>query len=660
MLGYTPAYFRVSGYPPTLETREAEMATYIDQGGAVYNVRGYGALGNGTADDSAALAGSTSAQHSGDAVVVPAGTYRIASDVTLSKAFRFERGAVLAPDSGKTVTITGQVEAGQWQIFGGAGNVVFGAGYRTPEVWVDWFGAASDKSADVTAAVNRAIASLPDTAAIEPAVISAASTLVFGRGEYLVTSSAVPSVFTPFGEGKSVLIRGMGVESTRIYFDPPAPADSANPPVLFTLIPGTGGNLVQGYSMRDFSILGENTSTKVGVKVVEARNFTMENLIVSFNVPGDHHSIGLYLYGRDISSVRNVVVAAGRAIVVGVNPFTGEQKGLDHWCFTDVNLENVVSATTPQHPLVEVPAGVDLSQVEFTGRQTWVGGKGGFHFDNPTAGLDIGNVHNLVFENVRWEPGGPEADYVQGNPVFHIRPSKLGEGVSFRNVYCGITAVDDTGVYLRRCRQVTFQDVQFIGKYDAALVPPRGSKAYDLDTSCDDVLLLNCQTNQGVLPSVTGMAKVFSSGHHNVGPVETEQIRFLQSSDPDRWPDLYFSVLDQNIYTRVVRIADQGYVAIPAPASFSMLAIAQVLVAFDKVDAGDAAGGGGGHFVVSGDGTQPTVKLSGTADITTASTAGSAAVFKEPGSDRWVVQNRLGGYKTFSITVFYAHKTPIQ
>jgi hypothetical protein len=52
-----------------------------------------------------------------DNVFVPPGTYRIASNLTLSKNLRFARGAKIKPDSGVTVTITGQIDAGPWKIF---------------------------------------------------------------------------------------------------------------------------------------------------------------------------------------------------------------------------------------------------------------------------------------------------------------------------------------------------------------------------------------------------------------------------------------------------------------------------------------------------------------------------------------------------------------
>lgn len=59
------------------------IGVFIDQGGTVFNVKAYGATGNGTTDDSAAIQSAINAAASagGGVVYVPAGTYLLSATV---------------------------------------------------------------------------------------------------------------------------------------------------------------------------------------------------------------------------------------------------------------------------------------------------------------------------------------------------------------------------------------------------------------------------------------------------------------------------------------------------------------------------------------------------------------------------------------------------
>lgn len=77
------------------------QGTVHDRGGAVFNVKAYGAVGNGAADDTAALQATiNAAQHAGGGVVyVPQGTYVITASLTIS------RSGVNLLGAGQTATI---------------------------------------------------------------------------------------------------------------------------------------------------------------------------------------------------------------------------------------------------------------------------------------------------------------------------------------------------------------------------------------------------------------------------------------------------------------------------------------------------------------------------------------------------------------------------
>jgi hypothetical protein len=119
-----------------------------------FSVRDYGAVGDGVADDSTAF---VNALAPGRNLYVPPGLYRIAQNFTVPRGviLTFDGGAMLSVDSGRTVTLRGQVCAGQHQIFGGAGVTI---GLR--DVIPEWFGAVGNAVADDLGPLQRAIDSI--------------------------------------------------------------------------------------------------------------------------------------------------------------------------------------------------------------------------------------------------------------------------------------------------------------------------------------------------------------------------------------------------------------------------------------------------------------------------------------------------------------------
>lgn len=104
----------------------------------IVSVKDYGAKGDGVSDDSASF------QNPSTELFVPPGTYRIASNITITSDLVLSKGALLRPTTGVKVTISGSVQAGLYQVFdrSGGGTIEFG-GSRIPEVFVEWWGALS-------------------------------------------------------------------------------------------------------------------------------------------------------------------------------------------------------------------------------------------------------------------------------------------------------------------------------------------------------------------------------------------------------------------------------------------------------------------------------------------------------------------------------------
>jgi hypothetical protein len=81
------------------------------------------------------------------------GTYTISADKTVTTHITIPKGVIYSVASGKTLTFSGSLQAGPYQIFSGAGTVA-GLDRVVPE----WFGSTGDGTADDTTAVTNAIA----------------------------------------------------------------------------------------------------------------------------------------------------------------------------------------------------------------------------------------------------------------------------------------------------------------------------------------------------------------------------------------------------------------------------------------------------------------------------------------------------------------------
>lgn len=131
---------------------------------AFINIRDFGAHGDATSDDSAALQAAITASTHGPLaqlpLYVPPGSYRLAATIIIPPEISlcFAPGAMLAPDHGTTIAIHGCVVAALHQIFTGAGQIVFWSA-RTPSLYPQWWGAYADAThpTETTRAIQAAM-----------------------------------------------------------------------------------------------------------------------------------------------------------------------------------------------------------------------------------------------------------------------------------------------------------------------------------------------------------------------------------------------------------------------------------------------------------------------------------------------------------------------
>jgi len=126
------------------------------------SVKDFGATGAGTVDDSAAFVLAQTAYPLG--FIVPAGSYRISSSLSLTVPITFMPGAVLIPASGIVVSLSNAIIAGETQIFSVASGGSFALTNQATDCLLSWFGVSpQNTAAQNTAAFNACLSSMPTT-----------------------------------------------------------------------------------------------------------------------------------------------------------------------------------------------------------------------------------------------------------------------------------------------------------------------------------------------------------------------------------------------------------------------------------------------------------------------------------------------------------------
>lgn len=119
----------------------------------------FGAVGDGTTDNTTAFLNASSATSHSNKIYVPAGTYKLTGAHTITGNLKFAPGAMLYAPSGTTLTLTGTIDADLYhQIFQvDSGGAILPT--NVPEISVGWYGAINDPTGTVfsAAAIQLAI-----------------------------------------------------------------------------------------------------------------------------------------------------------------------------------------------------------------------------------------------------------------------------------------------------------------------------------------------------------------------------------------------------------------------------------------------------------------------------------------------------------------------
>lgn len=168
-------------------------------------IQEYNGVGDGITDESTAITNAQSAANSSSEVLkFRGGTWLIDSNLNITADIVFEEGAVLKPASGRTITISGNVYAGPYQIFdtSAGGDVSLGSGIL--EVFPEWWGVTY--GGDCTSALQAAIAAADN------------KIIVLKDQEYGTTAELTVGRFVSI-DGNGGTIKALGAMTRVMYVD---------------------------------------------------------------------------------------------------------------------------------------------------------------------------------------------------------------------------------------------------------------------------------------------------------------------------------------------------------------------------------------------------------------------------------------------------------
>jgi hypothetical protein len=194
-------------------------------------------------------------------LVVPwkASNYAILTNLTVPSTVDLvvtNSAGVLAPDSGKQLTISGSISAGPYQIFGGAGSVAFSSPL---DVYAAWWPHSADGVSDDTSAIEAAVAALP----------SSGGGIRIYPGNWAFNLTLTKSNVTLKGMSRSY-------QSYEYYDELVWRPYVASSPVV-TLGGTTLATRVEGTRMEDFIIQTDNSTGYYGLWVRNAERSTIRD-----------------------------------------------------------------------------------------------------------------------------------------------------------------------------------------------------------------------------------------------------------------------------------------------------------------------------------------------------------------------------------------------
>lgn len=264
----------------------------------IYNVKAYGAIGNGSNDDTSSIIKAINdADDAGGIVFFNPGHYRITSNVTVPSnvTLWFAEGGILDIQSG-TFTINGVIQAGFYQIFNTTGSGQVRGEPQNEFITCEWWGAKGDDNNDDTAALQKAL-----------------NFVNFQSGGAIHLRAAIYKLTTAVefqGNNMSLIGQGAGVSVLKQYgFNQ-------------GIINGSIDYLKLNSVISGISFICDTPKESSAIALLDAHNCRISNVSISnfkFGVSILDRCFDVYLNDFIIDNVYD----GGAAIFVDVKPFGG-------------------------------------------------------------------------------------------------------------------------------------------------------------------------------------------------------------------------------------------------------------------------------------------------------------------------------------------------
>ncbi|WEK53339.1 MAG: hypothetical protein P0Y55_12165 [Candidatus Cohnella colombiensis] len=242
-------------------------------------VKFYGAVGDGIADDTAAVVDAMASSNS--SIRFPKVRYNITSNITLpeGKTLIFDSGAYLFASSGITVTVNSEIIANPHPIFVGDGTYVRAVG-RKMTVHPQWFGGSGESSAD-------------------RAIVTETASITAGTKILTIPSGDV----NKFRDGQTIMVLHAGSNNTATHTDPT--------PVPTLTMFGTAGTTTYKYRIATLDKNGGITSASTVVTINNAPDqlsYLLGNKIrITMPVGTPRHGYAIYGEESNPASSRGII-----------------------------------------------------------------------------------------------------------------------------------------------------------------------------------------------------------------------------------------------------------------------------------------------------------------------------------------------------------------
>jgi len=276
--------------------------------------------------------------------------------------------------------------------------------------------------ADHAVAINAALATTQGTVKLKGGVFNTTS-------EILVNHDRVRLV-------------GEGINQTIINYTPPAAGS------CIKISNGAAINFQSAVS--GFTITSQDTAyAKVALDIWDVSELQVSDIGIAgangyWRGAG---STGIRTQGREFSTFKNLTIFAEKPIQFSNNP--NHAIDLDHFHFEDTYLAGYGGSA---YPLITADSGINITNLTFDGAQPWVGGAGGFYWNDTTSSIAS---YALTFKNVRTEQTTSGSSW-----AFYLGRNQSLYSLRLENVYVD---PNQRGLYLRNCYGTTLDNFTFTG-----------------------------------------------------------------------------------------------------------------------------------------------------------------------------------------------------